>query len=93
MQKYLPEDLKGKGEPSYSLEKALKADKSLHRRNASEGIEMTTPAEQRRPMSTTTEGRRASDGSKYAEMETGMTRAPSGSGKLRKRLGSLKIQD
>lgn len=59
----------------------------------SEGIEMTAPAEQRRPMSANGEGRRASDGTKYAEWETGMRRAPSGAGKLRKRFGSLKVTD
>ena len=32
-QQYLPNDLKGKGEPAYSLEKALKT----HKRNVSEG--------------------------------------------------------
>ncbi|KAI9698488.1 MAG: hypothetical protein M1836_004069 [Candelina mexicana] len=36
--KYLPEDLKGKGEPSYTLEKALKEHKQNgHRRVASDG--------------------------------------------------------
>ncbi len=35
-QQYHPSDLKGKGEPSYSLEKALKEHKA-HRRNVSEG--------------------------------------------------------
>jgi len=42
---YLPEDLKGKGEPSYSIEKALKEHKQSHRRFVSEGgqgIEMTS---------------------------------------------------
>jgi hypothetical protein len=36
-QKYLPEDYKGKGEPSYSVEKALKDHKSDHRRILSDG--------------------------------------------------------
>ncbi|KAL8993992.1 MAG: hypothetical protein Q9169_005923, partial [Polycauliona sp. 2 TL-2023] len=40
-QKYLPSDLKGKGEPSYSIEKALKEHKHGtardHRRVMSEG--------------------------------------------------------
>lgn len=36
-QKYLPEDYKGKGEPSFSLEKALKDHKKDHRRILSEG--------------------------------------------------------
>ncbi|KAL8959827.1 MAG: hypothetical protein Q9183_005566, partial [Haloplaca sp. 2 TL-2023] len=56
--KYLPEDLKGKGEPSYSIEKALKEHKAGardHRRIMSDGqpassYEMTTPrARPRRP--------------------------------------------
>jgi len=36
-EKYLPEDLKGKGEPSYSIEKALKEHKHNHRRIVSDG--------------------------------------------------------
>ncbi|KAL9077799.1 MAG: hypothetical protein Q9161_000171 [Pseudevernia consocians] len=91
---YLPEDLKGKGEPSYSLEKALKQHKP-HSRHASEGnnvIEMTTPAPQRRPMSVEGQSRPVTDGQKYAEWEQGGRRSPSGAGKLRKRFGSLGIQ-
>ncbi|CAO1598229.1 hypothetical protein XANCAGTX0491_001999 [Xanthoria calcicola] len=51
--KYLPEDLKGKGEPSYSIEKALKEHKQGardHRRVMSEGqpaYEMVPTANQR----------------------------------------------
>jgi len=46
-QKYLPEDYKGKGEPSFSLERAIKKDESPngHRRIFSEGnnaYEMTS---------------------------------------------------
>ena len=94
-QQYLPEDLKGKGEPSYSIEKALKQHK-LHSRHASEGcrnaIEMTTPATQRRPMSVEGQSRPASDGQKYADWEQGVRRSSSGAGgKLRKRFGSLRI--
>jgi len=36
-EKYHPEDLKGKGEPSYSIEKALKEHKHNHRRIVSDG--------------------------------------------------------
>ena len=92
MQKYLPEDLKGKGEPSYSLDKALKEHKA-HSRNISEGnkninngesgIEMVTHAAQRRPLS---------DGQSYAGWEGHVRRSSSGAGKLRKRFGSLKIK-
>lgn len=45
---YHPDDIKGKGEPSYSIEKALKAHKisdekySEHRKDMAEGIEMTS---------------------------------------------------
>ena len=55
LQKYLPEDLKGKGEPSYSIEKALKEHKrSSHRRIMSDGndtIEMTSPRSPQTPHS------------------------------------------
>lgn len=55
LQKYLPEDLKGKGEPSYSIEKALKEHKrSSHRRVMSDGndaIEMTSPRTPQTPQS------------------------------------------
>ena len=92
-QHYRPEDLKGKGEPSYSLEKALKQ----HKRHASEAtnpaIEMTTPAPRRRPMSVEGQSRPASaDGQKYAEWEQGVRRSSSGAGRLRKRFGSLRIK-
>ena len=38
-QEYLPEDLKGKGEPSFSIERALKGHprEGAHRRGASDG--------------------------------------------------------
>lgn len=36
IQNYLPDDIKGKGEPSYSLEKALNAHSHSHRRVVSE---------------------------------------------------------
>lgn len=93
--KYLPEDLKGKGEPSYSLEKALKEHKS-HNRHNSDGngaIEMTKPARERRPISTSSEARPSSaNGQKYADWEGNVQRSNSGTGKLRKRFGSLKIK-
>ncbi|KAF6233488.1 hypothetical protein HO173_008420 [Letharia columbiana] len=91
---YLPEDLKGKGEPSYSLEKALKQHK-LHSRHVSDGnnaIEMTTPATQRRPMSVEGQSRPVSDGQKYADWEQGVRRSSSGAGKLRRRFGSLRLR-
>ncbi|KAL9135948.1 MAG: hypothetical protein Q9175_002846 [Cornicularia normoerica] len=91
---YLPEDHKGKGEPSYSLEKALKQHK-LHSRHASEGnsaIEMTTPATQRRPISVEGQSRSVGDGQKYADWEQGVRRSSSGAGNLRKRFGNLGIK-
>ncbi|KAL6715972.1 hypothetical protein ACLMJK_006934 [Lecanora helva] len=84
--KYLPEDLKGKGEPSYSLEKALKEHKlhDKHIENGGQGIEMVSPAERRRPLSVDGEARR--------EGVAGLKREDSGEGKLRKRFGSLKVK-
>jgi hypothetical protein len=49
VQKYLPEDLKGKGEPSYSIEKALKDHNHSHRRNVSEGQGYEMQPQRRRP--------------------------------------------
>ena len=99
---YLPEDLKGKGEPSYSVERALK-DHKAHSRNLSEGagggggqaIEMTTPAPQRRPLSIDSGGAPksgAGEGQRYAEWEGEVKRSDSGGGKLRKRFGSMNIK-
>ncbi|KAI9877584.1 MAG: hypothetical protein M1830_003513 [Pleopsidium flavum] len=88
--KYLPEDLKGKGEPSYSLEKALK-DQKNHKRDISDGhsgIEMTS-----RPKSSDGGARRLSTGQSYSQWERDMRRSNTtgrrASGILRKRVGSL----
>ena len=97
--KYLPEDLKGKGEPSYSLEKALKEHKA-HGTKMSEGnpqnIEMTTPAQQRRPVSTESSpmaaGGNAAGEQNYADWEGDLKRSGSGAETLRKRFGSMKIK-
>ncbi|MCJ1290025.1 hypothetical protein MMC34_001560 [Xylographa carneopallida] len=70
--KYLPEDLKGKGEPSYSIEKALKEHKK-HRRVVSNGnseIEMTS-----RPQSSDGNQRPVSNGQSYGEWENDMRRS------------------
>jgi len=94
--KYLPDDFKGKGEPSYSLEKALKEHKSHNRHNSdgSGSIEMTTPAQQRRPMSTNSEARPSSaDGQPHADWEGEVKRSSSGTGRLRKKFGSLKVKE
>jgi len=86
---YHPDDLKGKGEPSYSVEKALKEHKA-HSRGLSEGgergIEMATPMVQRRPLSIDSGG--AGRGGEGGE---GVKREDEG-GKLKKRFGSLKIK-
>lgn len=50
--KYLPEDYKGKGEPSFSIEKALKEhDQANHRRIISEGANSYEMQPQNRPTS------------------------------------------
>lgn len=90
-QTYLPGDLKGKGEPSYSMEKALQEHKN-HRRgisNGGSGIEMTS-----RPRSSTAGADRAAgDGQSYSEWQNEVRRSNttgrSASGGLRKRLGSM----
>ncbi len=45
LQQYLPNDYKGKGEPSFTIEKALKDSKAEHRRYKSDGhsYEMQPP--------------------------------------------------
>ncbi|MCJ1478719.1 hypothetical protein MMC13_007402 [Lambiella insularis] len=65
--KYLPEDLKGKGEPSYSVEKALKGH-TTHQRGTSQGstgIELTS-----RPRNSDGEQHPASNGQSYSEWES-----------------------
>ncbi|KAI9893665.1 MAG: hypothetical protein M1814_005880 [Vezdaea aestivalis] len=89
LQKYLPEDLKGKGEPSYSIEKALK-DSKVHRRVASDGnavFEMAVSPRMR--SSSTSETKREKDRTKmsYSEWEQDIRRSHGGSGTgLKKRL-------
>ena len=105
-QKYLPDDLKGKGEPAYSLEKALKSHKASHRRNASDGnpnagIEMSPnstsasrPGLQYRPTSADAVGDRSiSEGQRYSDWEGGLRRSESGAGKLRKRIENWGIRN
>ncbi|MCJ1225572.1 hypothetical protein MMC12_002221 [Toensbergia leucococca] len=89
--KYLPEDIKGKGEPSYSLEKALHDDKG-HRRIVSDGnsaIEMTS-----RPRSSDDGVQPSSNQQSYGEWENEVVRSKTtgskGTGLLRKRIGSLR---
>ena len=100
-QVYLPEDLKGKGEPSYSIEKALKQNK-LRRRTISDnhsGIEMTSPRP--RPASSGTNISPAAVGERYSDWQEALRSSASGDasssaaaagggGLLRKRFGSLR---
>lgn len=102
-QKYLPEDLKGKGEPSYSIEKALQESKRgapEHRRVMSDGhpaYEMVPTA----PNGTRpgVEARSSSYGAtqeeqRYSDWERERPRSSSGPGKeLRRRIGSLRRKD
>ncbi|KAL9610199.1 MAG: hypothetical protein Q9167_005076 [Letrouitia subvulpina] len=97
---YLPSDLKGKGEPSYSLERSLKDHKAGidHRRVASDGqpvFEMS-PTTSSRP-SLQHNQRSSSFGTydegqqRYAEWESERRRESAGGKGLRKRFGSLKV--
>lgn len=99
-QTYLPEDLKGKGEPSYSLEKALKEKekRNSHRRVFSEGGEAGIPLlpERSRPSSSGPDSRSAV-GERYADWEetlrqTSMDRRSSG-GFLRRKIGGVRSRN
>ncbi|KAI4273623.1 MAG: hypothetical protein LQ337_004506 [Flavoplaca oasis] len=105
--KYLPEDLKGKGEPSYSIEKALKEHKQGardHRRVMSEGqpaYEMVPTVNRRTTGRPGLEARSSSYGNantnperqqRYSDWERERPRS-SGGGGLRKRIGSLRRKD
>lgn len=94
IKEYLPEDLKGKGEPSYSIEKALKQHK-IRRRTVSDnnsGIEMT--ATRPRPASSGSSIRPPVESQRYADWEEALRSSAaggeSGGGVLRKRFGSLR---
>lgn len=96
--KYLPSDLKGKGEPSYSLEKALKenqTDSASHRRVFSEGtpaIELTNPRP-RAASSSGFESHPVSQSQRYSEWERDLRRTSTGRGSggfLRRGIGSLR---
>jgi len=88
---YLPEDLKGKGEPSYSIEKALK-DHKAHNRSVSDdssAIEMTS-----RPRSSGNGLLSTNNAQNYSEWEGDIRRSNTTgrniTGRLSKRLGSLR---
>lgn len=78
---YHPDDIKGKGEPSYSIEKALK-EHSLEEKNDG-SIEMSTSANRRRSSAA------AYRQDAFGE-ENSLGRSGSLSNKLKKRVGSLK---
>ena len=72
-QKYHPDDIKGKGEPSYSIEKALK-DHKVQKRNAKvqgeSGIELTG-----RPRATSGTASEGVNEESYADWEAGVRRS------------------
>lgn len=101
-QTYLPEDLKGKGEPSYSLEKALKEKekRNSHRRVFSEGGEAGIPLlpERTRPSSSGPDSRSGGGvGERYADWEGALRRTSldrrDGGGFLRKKIGGLRSRN
>jgi hypothetical protein len=87
---YHPDDIKGKGEPSYSIEKALKehkiSDEGDHRKEMADGIEMTS--QHRRSGS----ARISVDGDESDVKRSGsLSKRLSGGGAgLKKRIGSLR---
>ncbi|KAL8716934.1 MAG: hypothetical protein Q9225_005772 [Loekoesia sp. 1 TL-2023] len=99
--KYLPGDLKGKGEPSYSIEKALKDSKQgarEHRRVMSDGqpaYEMVPTAPTRPDMQARSSSYGANhEQQRYSDWERERPRSSSGPGKgLRKKIGSLRRKD
>ncbi|KAL9117794.1 MAG: hypothetical protein Q9187_005664 [Circinaria calcarea] len=88
---YLPEDLKGKGEPSFSIEKALKDHKHRGRSPPKDesGIELTS-----RPRASSGDNQPTGYEQSYREWESDMRRNDTtgqrSSGGLVKRFGSLK---
>ncbi|KAI9806917.1 MAG: hypothetical protein M1833_002575 [Piccolia ochrophora] len=92
---YHPDDIKGKGEPSYTIEKALKDHKHSHRRVTSEGepsYEMRpTP---RRASSADRGGAKASgvrmSYREWEDMRRNNTTGNGGESQLKKRFGSLR---
>ncbi|PQE29963.1 Pal1 cell morphology protein [Rutstroemia sp. NJR-2017a WRK4] len=97
--KYLPEDLKGKGEPSFTIEKALK-DHEQNKKLMADGYEMQTPrsnnSRQRSASgSHDTLGKSTANNSmSYVDFEGGMRRSNSTGKKvgegLKRRFGSLR---
>jgi hypothetical protein len=101
---YLPEDLKGKGEPSFSLERALKQKQDDRRAYGPSEGESAYEMRSRRPpnnrsmsgQDSTFHQRSSSNSMSYAEYESGMRRSNTtgrshkiGDG-LKRTLGSLR---
>ncbi|KZF26127.1 hypothetical protein L228DRAFT_264553 [Xylona heveae TC161] len=90
---YLPEDLKGKGEPSYSIEKALKEHKS-HRKllgTDEPGIEMAArPHSSGGPQSAGTSGRYSGTNDLDGDIQRRNSTGRRVSDGLKRRLGSLR---
>lgn len=84
---YHPDDIKGKGEPSYSIEKALKDHKISDEKPGEDGIEMKS-----HQRSTSGGGAIASTGWDDGNAQIGRSGSISKrlSGGLKKRFGSLK---
>jgi len=89
-QEYHPDDIKGKGEPSYSIDKALKEHKMYGNKGKSDGIEL----QDRRVTSVGTnwhaEGRSGNEAVAAGGINSsGSNKRPSFGG-LKKRIGSLR---
>ena len=92
VQQYHPDDIKGKGEPSYSIEKALKG----HRHDMADGIEMSSGVN--RPRSANGEVRmnemwgdgEVPTGNVGRSNTTGRNRHSGGQGTIKRRFGSIR---
>lgn len=93
---YHPEDYKGKGEPSFTIERALKQDSlNSHRRMMSEGYEMQSPSRQLRSESPADLNSRAADSRLQQLGNEGEVRRSNTTGRqvgerIRRRLGSFR---
>ncbi|KAJ9502381.1 hypothetical protein H2202_002447 [Exophiala xenobiotica] len=84
---YLPEDIKGKGEPSYSIEKALKGHHIHDEKVGADGIEMETKSTRNRSSSGALPPSSWDDGEGQLGRSGSFKRL---SGGLKKRFGSIK---
>lgn len=83
---YHPDDIKGKGEPSYTIEKALK-EQSLSEKDQGQGLELKSDANRRRSNSA------AYRSEAFSGDNDGLARSGSLSNRLKKRVGSLRKRD